>query len=1153
MDDATRTGTTMGTPAYMAPEQARGSRGVDARADVFSLGCVLFECIAGHPPFVGESPIAVLAKILLEDAPRLATRRDDISGPLDDLVARMLAKQPGARPLDGARVAAELDALDVGDAPAQVRSREAVVTAGEQRLVCVVLARGALGMLTGADSSDDEDSDSTSPMTAKLPSWRTGLSALSAAVSLHGGLVNVLADGSIAIAVYGQGAATDQVARAARSAIEVRALAPDAPMALAIGRCVVTDRVPLGELIDRAAALLRVVAEESASSRIKPIRVDEMSAGLLDVRFVIDGDANGLFLVGERDVTDSSRTLLGKPSPCVGRDRELAALTAIFDECVGEPMAHLVLVTAPAGVGKSRLRHEFVQRLGEAAEIWVGRGDPMSAGAPFAMLAQALRRTAGIEPGDPIAVRHMKLKARVLRDVAPAEAPFVTDFLAELVGAALPDEHDVQLRAARQDPRLMGDQIRRACEAFVTATCAVRPLVLVLEDLHWGDLPTVRFVDTIVRELQGRPLMVLAFARPEIETVFPRLWSERSVERIHLAELTRRAAEKLVREALVGIDPATVARLVDRAAGNAFCLEELVRSVAEGKGDKLPETVIAMAQARIDGLEVEARHLLRAASVFGQTFWRGGVVALLEGATTQVDDWLDQLVGRELVTARRESRFAGDPEYAFRHSLVREAAYAMLTERDRTRGHRRAGEWLEQRVRSEQPGERAGEADVVVLADHFERGAEPQRAVTWYRRAAEQALEGDDLVTALDRAQRAIDCLHTAGGTIDGDVIGGLRQLQADAHVWRGEYSLAIERGDEALAVLRVPSPQWLAAVAAVVESRGRRLEHEHVLALAEQLADLTPPAATHRAYVQAVAMTIPTILYQPSGDLIERLFAILDRIEREIGTGDPATLAWICHAHSWRAMRDGDLGGCLERNWRTIECFVAVGDLRHACQQRGNIGYDEFQLGAFARAEASLRETIVAATRIGLHQVTTQAQHNLGLVLARLGQIEEARAIELVALDAFTAQDNRRLRAAALDYLGVIEHLAGNHDAAIRYGLEAIEGGTIPLTCVYHANLAIAYLAAGNATSALAFATTANDIMAEHGRPEEGEHDVRLAYAEALHATGDHERARRVIREAKAAVLEAAEKIHDLEWRRSYLEAIPQNARILVLAQRWA
>src|SRR5207244_1957039 len=99
---------------------------------------------------------------------------------------------------------------------------------------------------------------------------------------------------------------------------------------------------------------------------------------------------------------------------------------------------------------------------------------------------------------------------------------------------------------------------------------------------------------------------------------------ERSAEQIHLGALKKKGSEKLVRAVLGPAAPdALVARIWERSAGNAFYLEELIRAVAEGRGDDLPPTVLAMVQARLEGLEPEARRVLRAASVFGQVFWRG--------------------------------------------------------------------------------------------------------------------------------------------------------------------------------------------------------------------------------------------------------------------------------------------------------------------------------------------------------------------------------------------------------------------------------------------------------------------------------------------------------------------------------------------------
>src|SRR5262249_53679291 len=151
-------------------------------------------------------------------------------------------------------------------------------------------------------------------------------------------------------------------------------------------------------------------------------------------------------------------------------------------------------------------------------------------------------------------------------------------------------------------------------------------------------------------------------------------------------ELSRKASERLIRQALGdSVRRGTLDLLVTRAEGNAFYLEELIRAVAEGRGDALPETVVAMVQARLEGFDADARRVPRAASVFGSVCWQGGVEALLGSAVraTQTGDWLSMLAAREALLLRPESRFPGEREFAFRHALVREGAYATLTEQDR--------------------------------------------------------------------------------------------------------------------------------------------------------------------------------------------------------------------------------------------------------------------------------------------------------------------------------------------------------------------------------------------------------------------------------------------------------------------------------------
>jgi predicted ATPase len=198
--------------------------------------------------------------------------------------------------------------------------------------------------------------------------------------------------------------------------------------------------------------------------------IDEVVAGLLDARFEVQEGEGFFSLRGERELGEGARLLLGKATPCVGRDREMGTLRALFTESVEEGTAQAAVVVAPPGVGKSRLAHEFLRELGqkgEAVSVWIARGDAQRAGSPLGMLGQALHRACGIREGEPLEARREKLSAQVASWVAPGERRRVAEFLGEIVGAPFPDADSVPLQSARLDAQLMADQVRAAFLDFV--------------------------------------------------------------------------------------------------------------------------------------------------------------------------------------------------------------------------------------------------------------------------------------------------------------------------------------------------------------------------------------------------------------------------------------------------------------------------------------------------------------------------------------------------------------------------------------------------------------------------------------------------------------------------------------------------------------
>ena len=936
----TGTGQLIGTLGYMAPEQAISGRDVTPAADVFSLGCVLFECLAGQGPFAGEWA-EVLSKILLAEPPRLREVRKDTPYALDELVARMLRKDPAARAslasvsndlasfLSAGTILSSDEAERTTDVPA--------VTGDERRLVAVIIASDAAGVVL-------EDARLTASADT-MPSSAVHLGNL---VAKFEGQLEVRADGTPLVTLTSTGAATDLATRTARCALTMREVLPKARIAVASGRGDPSRGSVIADVVARAQQLLDI------DDRAKHVRIDPMTAGLLDSTFEVSGDASALALIGQRE-RNSVRKLLGKPTPCVGRERELSMLNGLVAECLDEPLSTALLITANAGVGKSRLRYEILRALRDredSPEIWMARGDPITSGSPFGMLAQLLRGIAGLLDGELVEVRRQKLLARVARNLPLEDATRVAQFLGELVRAEFSGEDRPSLRAARQDPALMNDQLRRAWDDLVAAETAAGPVVIVLEDLQWGDLPTVSFVDAVLRTQRHRPLLVLALARPEVHDAFPGLFRDRRLNELRLSDLTPSASRRLVLDVLGhDVDPEMADALIEKANGNAFYLEELIRSVTEGTS-ALPGTVLAMVQARLERLEPGARRLLRAASVFGTRFWVSGVASLVgTDGVANVRATLEDLVQREVVMHNPASRFKGDAEYTFRHMLVRDAAYEMLTERDRKVAHLLAAEWLEAR----------GEREALVLAEHLERSGERLRAVVWYLWAAEQALEGNDLAGVLDRAERGIAC------GAQGVVLGELYLLKAEASGWAG-HERHRELAEKALALLPPGSAAWARAAAELAVACRSTGDRERLRTTAEAMASI---AVEHVSLGHAwgIARTVLELLGAGESAVAERLIPWITSAAERADEGDAPTLRamveWLRAATA--LADDGSAEPLCTRAGEIAATFEAAGHLRYSALVALHAALASASVGDWTTAGSWAERAADRARRLGL------------------------------------------------------------------------------------------------------------------------------------------------------------------------------------------
>jgi DNA-binding SARP family transcriptional activator len=432
----------------------------------------------------------------------------------------------------------------------------------------------------------------------------------------------------------------------------------------------------------------------------------------------------------------------GVDAPLVGCDAELARLHAAFERARSGRGPTVVTLVGEAGIGKTRLVAELGRAIHADADLvsWrVGRCLPYGEATPFRALAEIVRAEAGIVGSDPAERAERKL-SRAVRHAVPDDlgaADWVEGHLRRLLG--LGDEPP--LAAGRQD------EAPTAWRRFLLGLAAQRPLVLVVEDLHWADDELVDFLEGLAGPPADRtgarvelpPLLVLATARPALldrragRTPSTRPAADALVT-IPLGPLSQRDTTELLELLLAGyVEPVAVApALVAWTGGNPLFAEEYARLVRDHGAEPahlpelpLPATVHAIISARLDTLPAEDKTVLQDAAVLGRTGWAGALAAMGGRDRSWLEGCLDRLERRDFVRRLARPSVAGEREFEFRHVLVRDVAYGQIPRAERAGRHRRAAEWLEG-PGARRPGRAADRAEL--LAHHYHQALTMARA-----------------------------------------------------------------------------------------------------------------------------------------------------------------------------------------------------------------------------------------------------------------------------------------------------------------------------------------------------------------------------------------------------------------------------------------
>ncbi len=535
-------------------------------------------------------------------------------------------------------------------------------------------------------------------------------------------------------------------------------------------------------------------------------------------------------------------------TPFVGRRRELAVLEEAVRLTLTDPRVRLVTLIGEPGAGKSRLAAELrsaLSRLAPGANVqWLrGRCLPYGDGITFWALGEIVKESAGILESDAIEERDRKLTATLTHLVSDAgERAWLGARLTPLAGG-------------QPTGPVERDEAFAAWYRFLAALAEDRPLVVLIEDLHWADPPLIAFVEFVASQDGAVPLLMVGTARPELHDRAPTFGTglETSVT-LPLSPLTPEETSSLVSGLLPGaaIPGDTIAILLERSGGNPLYAEEFARTIQDrGRIDDtgFPQTVQSLIAARLDTLSPGRKALLQDASVIGRVFWSGAVAFLSEMEVASVSTDLADLQRREFVRSTPTSSIQSQDEFSFWHATVRDVAYGQIPRGARASKHRRAAAWTESIA-----GERVGDlaeilAHHAISALHLARAAGETEGIAdledqaaRYLRLAAQRTLALDVGRAEEQFLQALELTHPESP----DRPRVLASL-AEAAFQSGKLEEADRRFEEAIAGLRQQGFEHEAADAmvrrsVVLEYRGEVPAGRSLLADAIALLEASPP-----------------------------------------------------------------------------------------------------------------------------------------------------------------------------------------------------------------------------------------------------------------------------------------------------------------------
>ncbi len=501
-------------------------------------------------------------------------------------------------------------------------------------------------------------------------------------------------------------------------------------------------------------------------------------------------------------------------SPMVGRERERRRLHDAVEQAVSDRSCQLFTILGAAGVGKSRLVQEFLADLGERALVARGRCLPYGEGITFWPILEAVKDVADLDDAESL----VESRSRIVSLLASDDEPAV---LAQQVLEAI----------GLEETTAAVEEAFAAIMRFFEVLGHERPLVIVLDDIHWGESIFLDCVEHIADWSRGAPMLLVCMARPELLDTRPQ-WGggKLNATSVLLEPLSPNECRQLVANVVGETELAEglEARIAEAAEGNPLFVEEMLsmmiddgllvhengrwRTVGDLETVPVPRTIRALLAARLDRLHDDERGVIERAAVEGKLFHRGSVEQLSpDGSRPSVREQLGSLLRKELIRPDRPL-FAAEEAYRFRHLLIRDAAYESIPKELRTELHERHVVWLEEKTDAVEYEEIVGYHLEQAFRYRAELGSLDDEARALGRRAAERLGAAGRRALLRSDAPAGVNLISRAAALLSPDdplrvelvpnirVVQGLRDLEWADRVLTEAVEAAATTGDRRLA-----------------------------------------------------------------------------------------------------------------------------------------------------------------------------------------------------------------------------------------------------------------------------------------------------------------------------------------------------------------